>query len=67
MAGYLCWVTWAWPAGLDRRLTEINGAPGAVLYTDGSTWAVLCLDINGDNRIQAVHLILNPDKLTGVR
>ncbi|MFF3573735.1 hypothetical protein ACFYXQ_38855 [Nocardia jiangxiensis] len=67
MAGYLCSVTWAWPAGLDRRLTEINGAPGAVLYTDGSTWAVLCLDINGDNRIQAVHLILNPDKLTGVR
>ncbi|MBF6173582.1 RNA polymerase sigma factor SigJ [Nocardia blacklockiae] len=66
VAGYLCSVTWAWPAGLRRRTISINGGPGAVLLTDAGIYAVLSLDVDADDRIRAIRLILNPDKLTAV-
>jgi RNA polymerase sigma-70 factor, ECF subfamily len=50
------------PAGLDTRLTRVNGQPGFVSYLDGRPFAVLLLDI-ADARIQGVRLVINPDKL----
>jgi RNA polymerase sigma-70 factor, ECF subfamily len=50
------------PAGLDTRLTCVNGQPGFVSYLDGRPFAVLLLDI-ADARIQGVRLVINPDKL----
>ncbi|MEC3913164.1 RNA polymerase sigma factor SigJ [Nocardia sp. CDC160] len=66
VSGYLCSITWAWSPTLTPRFAEINGTPSAILQTADSTWAVLSLDLNADNRIQAIHLILNPAKLTHI-
>ncbi|MBB5913765.1 RNA polymerase sigma-70 factor (ECF subfamily) [Nocardia transvalensis] len=63
VAGYLCSVTWAWPADLAWRPAEVNAGPGAVLTARGAVYAVLSLDTDGDNRIRTVRLILEPGKL----
>ncbi len=47
---------------LDARFAEVNGQPGFVIYVDGQLDDVLVLDIAGD-RIRAIHVIRNPDKL----
>jgi len=42
---------------------EVNGQPGAVLYdSQGRVIAVAGLDI-ADGQIQAIHSVVNPDKL----
>ncbi|MEC3954888.1 RNA polymerase sigma factor SigJ [Nocardia sp. CDC153] len=66
VTAYLCSVTWAWPPTLTPRFAEINGAPTAILHKANSTWAVLSLDLTPHNQIQAIHLILNPAKLTNL-
>lgn len=53
------------PAGLTPRLTEINGQPGFVWSLNGAAQGVLVLDIVED-RIGAIYLIVNPDKLDHV-
>ncbi|RDI48328.1 RNA polymerase sigma factor SigJ [Nocardia mexicana] len=65
VAGYLCSVTWAWPADLAWQAAAVNSGPGAVLTAGNSLYGVLSLDIDGD-RIHAIRLVLNPDKLTGI-
>jgi RNA polymerase sigma-70 factor, ECF subfamily len=51
------------PAGLVRRITEINGAPGLINYLDGKPHSVLTMDVvNG--RIHAIYIVNNPDKLS---
>jgi RNA polymerase sigma-70 factor (ECF subfamily) len=50
------------PAGLDTRFTRVNGQPGFVSYLEGRPFAVLLLDVV-DERIRAVRLVVNPDKL----
>jgi RNA polymerase sigma-70 factor (ECF subfamily) len=49
--------------GASLRLAWVNGQPGAVLYdTQGRVIAVAGLDIAG-GQIQAIHSVVNPDKL----
>jgi RNA polymerase sigma factor (sigma-70 family) len=49
--------------GLSFRLAWINGQPGAVLYdAAGRVASVIELDV-ADGVIQAIHAVVNPDKL----
>ena len=49
--------------GASIRLAWVNGQPGAVLYdAQGLVIAVAGLDI-ADGQIQAIHSVVNPDKL----
>lgn len=47
------------------RPAHVNGQPGIIGYVEGRPQAVLALDIAAD-RIRAIHLIVNPDKLRGL-
>jgi RNA polymerase sigma-70 factor (ECF subfamily) len=48
---------------LALRPAAVNGQPGALVFApDGQVIGVLALEI-ADGRIQAVHSIVNPDKL----
>jgi RNA polymerase sigma-70 factor (ECF subfamily) len=49
--------------GLFPHPVEVNGQPGAMVYDAlGTLVGVMVLDV-ADGRIQAVHAIVNPDKL----
>ena len=48
------------------HLAPVNGAPGFVISADGGPVAAFDLVVV-DGRIQTVHLIANPEKLTGLR
>lgn len=47
------------------HLTHVNGGPGLVVTSQGAPIAVVILDV-ADGAAQTVHLIANPDKLSGV-
>jgi RNA polymerase sigma-70 factor, ECF subfamily len=47
---------------LTVRPTEVNGQPGFITYLNGRLQNVLALDID-DNRIRAIYIVVNPDKL----
>jgi RNA polymerase sigma-70 factor (ECF subfamily) len=52
-------------AGAERisvRPTTVNGQPGFITYLDGRLQNVIALDI-ADNQIQAIYIVVNPDKL----
>jgi RNA polymerase sigma-70 factor (TIGR02957 family) len=50
-------------AGLTSRRVEVNGQPGAMILDDGGRLvAVWALEI-ADGQVQAIHSIVNPDKL----
>ncbi len=52
------------PGGpIDLTVTDINGAPAMLASTDGRPITVISFDIADDNRIAAVYLITNPEKL----
>jgi len=51
------------PKNLVWTLTDINGQPGLINYLDGVPHSVLTIDIKGD-RIQAIYVITNPEKLS---
>jgi RNA polymerase sigma-70 factor (ECF subfamily) len=55
---------------LQRRLPDpgthpvlVNGEPGLLVTSAGIPDSVIVLDLNQDNRIEAVRLVRNPDKL----
>ena len=52
--------------GVDARLADVNGQPGAVVLIGGEPDAVAAVDV-ADGRITAIRLVRNPDKLHGVR
>ena len=54
------------PPGLELRPAPINGQPGFLAYLGDHLHGVLALDLDGD-RVRAVHIVVNPDKLSGVR
>ncbi len=55
------------PEGFRAELTEVNGQPAIlVVRGDGSVYLVLTIKVEAQ-RITAVHIVANPDKLTGVR
>ena len=41
----------------------VNGEPGLLVTSAGVPDDVVAVDLNADNRIQAIRLIRNPDKL----
>jgi RNA polymerase sigma-70 factor (ECF subfamily) len=49
-------------AGLDVHLATVNGQPGMIAYRDGRPAGVLLLDV-ADERIHAIRVVVNPDKL----
>ncbi|GII42401.1 RNA polymerase sigma factor SigJ [Planotetraspora phitsanulokensis] len=53
--------------GLDIRFQPVNGDLSAVVFVEGSPFAVIVVDLapEGD-RIRGIYTITNPDKLTGV-
>jgi RNA polymerase sigma-70 factor (ECF subfamily) len=51
------------PKNLVWTLTGINGQSGLINYLDGVPHSVLTIDIKGD-RIQAIYVITNPEKLS---
>jgi RNA polymerase sigma-70 factor (ECF subfamily) len=59
------------PLGVSLRLAWVNGHPGAVLYdADGLVLSVIELDtvigdtgLDGAGVVQAIHAVVNPDKL----
>ena len=54
------------PPGFVSHRATINGQPGFVSYVDDRPLSVLTLEM-GDGRIQAIRIIVNPDKLRGIR
>ncbi len=67
VAEYLCSITWAWPPALGIRPVTVNGGPGAIVTSHDLPYLILALDVDGDNRIHAVHVQLNRDKFAGLR
>ena len=54
------------PAGWTAAPATVNGGPGVVArHADGRPFAVLALEVAGD-RVAAVRIVNNPDKLHGV-
>jgi RNA polymerase sigma-70 factor (ECF subfamily) len=53
------------PKDLRIHLTQINGDPGIVSYLDGKPYSVLTFEASED-RIHAVYVVTNPEKLAGV-
>jgi RNA polymerase sigma-70 factor (ECF subfamily) len=54
------------PADLRVEIAEVNGAPAFLLFTGARLWYVGTFEIATD-RIQALHGVLNPDKLEYIR
>jgi len=52
------------PPGLGIEPSELNGGPALVLRSGEGIYGALLLD--GDERIRAVHLVVNPEKLAGL-
>ncbi len=50
------------PPDAAMELHEINHEPGMVVLRDGRPWMVMAVEIR-DDRIAAVRMVLNPDKL----
>lgn len=53
------------PAGFAVRLARVNGGPGVLAYEGERPTGVVSLDVSED-RIQAVRIVVNPEKLAGV-
>jgi hypothetical protein len=52
-------------AGAKVRLVDVNGVPGFLKSMDGQITAATVLDIH-QGRVRAVHVVANPEKLSGV-
>jgi RNA polymerase sigma-70 factor, ECF subfamily len=48
------------------RIAQVNGGPGIVATLEGRPVATVIVDV-ADGVIQTVHLVANPDKLSGIR
>jgi RNA polymerase sigma-70 factor, ECF subfamily len=53
------------PDTYTGRLGIVNGRPALLGYVDGKPFYVMVLEI-GNGQIQAIHNVLNPDKLTHI-
>jgi hypothetical protein len=45
---------------------RVNSEPGVVITSGGEPISALVLDVS-DGVVQTIHLVANPEKLTGVR
>jgi len=49
----------------DVRMAHVNGEPGLVAYSGGQARYVVTLEV-GDGCIQAIRIVVNPDKLRAI-
>ena len=55
------------PTGTQIHFIDINGEPGAVSVLGSTPYAVFIVDLDPQtDRIKTIHVISNPDKLSGV-
>jgi RNA polymerase sigma-70 factor, ECF subfamily len=53
------------PPDFSTRVARVNGRAGVVAYVGGWPYAVITLDTE-DERVRAVRIVVNPDKLRGI-
>ena len=53
------------PPGFVSHFATVNGQPGFIAYMDGWPFSVLTLEL-GAGRIQAIRIVVNPDKLRSI-
>lgn len=54
-----------WPDDSRMEFEEVNGQTALIVYTDDNAFAVVTID-EDDRHIQAVRIMVNPDKLSQV-
>lgn len=50
-------------AGIRAQFAQVNGEPGALLHQDQQLTGVITLQLDDREKIQAIFLVANPDKL----
>lgn len=65
IAGVYWSVEHAFPGQVTYRMARINGEPGLVRYVNGVVESAQSFIVDGE-RIVAIYVIRNPDKLTGI-
>lgn len=56
------------PAGMAIHYRRVNGDPSAVLFADGSPFAIMVLDVDADSgQVTGIYSVTNPDKLVRAR
>ncbi|MBB6351692.1 MAG: polymerase sigma-70 factor [Nonomuraea muscovyensis] len=63
VARYLAGLAFRQEPGTEIVVTEVNGLPGLVGSAGGRVYGVMALEVTGD-RVSAVRIVVNPDKLT---
>lgn len=53
--------------GVRMELRSINGEPGLLVVAGDTPVGAICFDVNDDGTIVGLRLIVNPDKLRGLR
>jgi RNA polymerase sigma-70 factor (ECF subfamily) len=51
-----------WPEGYCAEVAEVNGQPAMVIRAEEQAFAVVTIEVE-DEQIQAIHVIVNPEKL----
>ncbi|MEV5825940.1 RNA polymerase sigma-70 factor [Spirillospora sp. NPDC052242] len=54
------------PADMRMRRTDVNGRPGLVIDAPDRTLCTVTVEFDGDGRVEAIHMVSNPDKLGAV-
>lgn len=54
-----------WPQDARIELREVNGQPALIVRVDDRAWSCLSIEVE-QGQIQAIRIIINPDKLTRV-
>ena len=49
--------------GVEARLRDVNGEPGALLYQGNQLASVLTIELDHEGRIAGIFVVANPDKL----
>ncbi len=63
VARFLIGISTKQPKGAFLRVRDVNGAPGLVGYVGNAAYFVASFEWQGD-RVNAVHIVNNPEKLT---
>ncbi|RSN58187.1 MULTISPECIES: RNA polymerase sigma-70 factor [Actinomadura] len=54
------------PADMRLRRADVNGRPGLVIDAPDRTLCTLTVEFDEDGRVEAIHMVSNPDKLGAV-
>ena len=54
-----------WPENSQAEIGEVNGQDALILRENGQPWSVVTIEVE-EERIRAIRVIVNPDKLTRV-